>query len=222
MEHETLNLIMLGRSGSGKGTQAKLLVEEFNLEYLGTGDLLRTFTERGNPAAIKLKETLMAGKLVPSWFAFFVWMEKLAYTNIHKGVFFDGSPRKIEEAMILDEVLTWFGRVNVKVILLDITRDEAYHRLINRRVCSLCGKGAYAQDSEARCKYCHGELTTRLEDGPEAINVRLDWFDEQVVPVIEHYEQKGDLIRVGSMRRPEEVHQEILKKLSVQGVHGNG
>ena len=214
MEHETQNLIMLGRSGSGKGTQAKLLVDEFNLEYLGTGDLLRAFTERGNPAAIKLKEVLMSGKLVPSWLAFFVWMEKLAYTNIHKGLFFDGSPRKIEEALILDDVLEWFGRANMKVILVDISREEAYHRLINRRVCSQCGKGAYAQDAGAKCKYCHGELTTRMEDSPDAINVRLDWFDEQVVPVIEHYEKKGNLVRVSGMQSPEEVHQEVLKALA--------
>lgn len=213
MSEQPLNLIMLGRSGSGKGTQAKLLLDEFDLEYIGTGDLLRAFTERGNPAANRLKETLMAGKLAPSWFPFFVWMEKLAYTNVHKGVLFDGSPRKLEEAKILDDVLAWFGRENVKVILVDLSRDEAYHRLINRRICSQCGKGAYAQGEGARCKYCHGELTRRMEDSPDAINVRLDWFDSDVMPVVEHYKKLGKLITVSSQSTPDVVHKEILEKL---------
>ncbi|MEK7487918.1 MAG: nucleoside monophosphate kinase, partial [Patescibacteria group bacterium] len=79
MEKEPLNLIILGRSGSGKGTQAQILSHEFNLEYIGTGDLLRKFSERENAAAHRMKETMAQGKLAPSWMPFFIWMEKLAY-----------------------------------------------------------------------------------------------------------------------------------------------
>ncbi|MEK7520172.1 MAG: nucleoside monophosphate kinase [Patescibacteria group bacterium] len=216
MEDNPLNIIILGRSGSGKGTQAKLLVEELNLEYIATGDLLRAFAERGNIAGLKLKETLTHGKLVPSWFAFFIWMEKLAYTNMHKGVLFDGSPRKIAEAEMLDDVLAWFGRTNMKVVLIDISREEAHHRLSNRMVCPSCGKGAYKKnDGNTRCRYCQAELIARPDDDPMAIESRLDWFENEVIRVIEYYRAKGCLITVSGEQSPEDAHREIMGKLGL-------
>jgi adenylate kinase family enzyme len=156
MEQEPLNLIMLGRSGSG-GTQAEILAHEFNLEYIGTGDLLRKFSERENAAAHRMKETMAQGKLAPSWMPFFIWMEKLAYSDVHKGVLFDGSPRMLGEAITLDEVLDWFERKNVKVILIDISRETALRRLMKRRVCGACKRGAYVEnEKEAERRYCGG------------------------------------------------------------------
>ena len=216
MDKNPLNIILLGRSGSGKGTQAIKLVEYFHLEYIGTGDLLRRFSERDNVAARRMKTTLAQGELAPSWLPFFVWMEKLAYTDTHIGVLFDGSPRKIEEARIFDDVLAWFGRGNIKVILLDISREEAYRRLMSRRICSSCHKGAYVEnetDQMIHCRYCGGDLTIRAEDNPDGIRVRLDWFDNEVMKVIEHYKSQGKLVEVNGEQAPEETHKEILKKL---------
>lgn len=217
MDKTPLNIILLGRSGSGKGTQAKKIVEHFHLEYIGTGDLLRRFSERDNAAARRMKETLAQGKLAPSWLPFFVWMEKLAYTDTHTGVLFDGSPRKLGEAQILDEVLAWFSRDNVTVILLDISREEAYRRLMQRRICSRCGKGAYVEketDQVTYCRYCGGDLTIRAEDNPEGIKMRLDWFDNEVSQVIEHYKKQNKLISVNGEQSPEETHKEIIGKLN--------
>ena len=216
MDKVPLNIILLCRSGSGKGTQAKKLMEYFHLEYIGTGDLLSRFSERDNAAARRMKITLAQGKLAPSWLPFFVWMEKLAYTDTHIGVLFDGSPRKIEEAQILDDVLAWFGRDNVKVILLDISREEAYRRLMSRMICSRCHKGAYVEnetDQMTRCRYCGGDLTIRAEDNPDGIKVRLDWFDNEVTKVTEHYKNQGKLVTVNGEQAPEETYKEILKKL---------
>ncbi len=224
MENEPLNIIILGRSGSGKGTQAKLLVDAFHLEYIGTGNLLRTFSERDNVAAKCVKRMLGAGELVPSWLPFFVWMEKLAYSDEQKGMLFDGSPRKLEEAKILDEVLAWFGRAKVKVILIDVSREEVYQRLMKRRICSQCGRGADFEDEHInakQCHYCYGSLTVRMEDNPEGIKTRLDWFDEHVVPVIEHYKKKGNLIEINGLQDPETTHKEILAKLGVEHYHGH-
>lgn len=217
MDKTSLNIILLGRSGSGKGTQAKKIVEDFHLEYIGTGDLLRRFSERDNAAARRMKETLAQGKLAPSWLPFFVWMEKLAYTDEHRGVLFDGSPRKFGEAQILDDVLAWFGREKVSVILLDISREEAYRRLMQRRICSRCGKGAYVEketEQVAFCRYCGGALTIRAEDNPEGIKMRLDWFDNEVSQVIEHYKERGILIAINGEQSPDDAYKEIMGKLS--------
>lgn len=216
-EKEPLNLILLGRSGSGKGTQARLLVDEFNLEYIGTGDLLRAYSQRDNPLAHRLKETLAQGKLTPSWMPFFIWMEKLAYIDPRKGVLFDGSPRMLDEAKILDEVLAWFSRGNVKVILIDTPRDIAEQRLMKRRACGICGKGAYyekdAEKEVIRCHYCGGNIIMRAEDNPAGIHARLDWFDKEVVPVLSHYRERGMLITADGRKTPPEAHKEILAKL---------
>lgn len=213
-DSQPLGIIILGRSGSGKGTQARFLVEHFGLEYIGTGDLLREFSKRETPAADHLKKVLAQGKLVPSWFAFFVWMEKLAYVAPEKGVLFDGSPRKLAEAQVLDEVLEWYERFNIKVILIDISREEARHRLLNRKVCLQCGKGAYVDNNSDTCEHCGGSLSIRMEDNPQAIDVRLDWFDSEVVPVIAYYRRKGNLIEVDGERLPEEIFQDLLRSFA--------
>jgi len=211
---------MLGRSGSGKGTQAQMLVQDLSLEYIGTGDLLRKFSERDNAAARRMKETMTQGKLAPSWMPFFIWMEKLAYTDINKGVLFDGSPRMLQEAKTLDEVLEWFERDNIKVILIDIPREVAYERLMKRRVCDACKKGAYVEkgrEMAPHCLYCGGELTIRSEDYPEAIASRLDWYDTEVVKVVEYYHNKGKLITISGEKAPEEIHEELLAALKESG-----
>lgn len=220
MEKKPLNIIMLGRSGSGKGTQAQMLVQDLSLEYIGTGDLLRKFSERDNAAARRMKETMAQGKLAPSWMPFFIWMEKLAYTDINKGVLFDGSPRMLEEARTLDEVLEWFERDNVKVILIDIPREVAFERLMKRRVCGTCKKGVYVEKGKEmgqHCLYCGGDLTIRSEDHPEAIDARLDWYDTEVSKVVEYYRNKNELITISGEKTPEEIHEELLAALKESG-----
>lgn len=212
-EEQPLNIILLGRSGCGKGTQGQLLVKEFHLEYIGTGDLLRTYAGRDNTLAHRLKETLTEGKLVPSWMAFFIWMERLSHLDADRGALFDGSPRKLWEAETLDEALRWFGRTNVKVLLVDVPREVARERISHRRVCAQCGKGAYVEGEQRRCQYCGGEIARRLEDTPAAIEMRLNWFDEEVSQSVEHYRTLGKLIVVDGTKTPEEVHMEIMAKL---------
>ena len=108
MEKEPINLIILGRSGSGKERKPRYSHTSLTFEYIGTGDLLRKFSERENAAAHRMKETMAQGKLRSFLDAIFYLMEKLAYTDVHKGVLFDGSPRMLGEAITLDEVLDWF------------------------------------------------------------------------------------------------------------------
>lgn len=210
-----LNIIVLGRSGSGKGTQAKLLCERYNLEYIGTGALLREFAERDNIASKKVKRELAEGKLVPTWVAFFLWMEKLSQVSEDKGVLFDGSPRKVGEAELLGSVLEWYGRNNLKVILVDISREEAIKRMINRRMCARCGRSFYADSDQKdiKCDNCGGNMIMRPEDNPEAIEKRLNWFDEEVSKSINFYEKQGVLVRVNGERPIEEVFQSIVSAL---------
>lgn len=210
-----LNIIVLGRSGSGKGTQAKLLCDKFSLEYIGTGVILRDFAERDNIASKKVKRDLAEGKLVPTWMAFFLWMEKLSQTPEDKGVLFDGSPRKLSEAELLGDVLEWYDRNLVRVVLIDISREEAIKRMINRRVCSKCGRSFYvSHDSgDVKCAYCGGDMMIRPEDNPQAIEKRLNWFDDEVSKSIDYYEKKGILIRINGEQPIEKVFQDMISAI---------
>ena len=183
-------IIILGRSGSGKGTQAELLRK--NLDpclYIYAGDLFREFSEIDTVAGTKIKELLRSGGLPPEWFAAFLWQRELIY-GVHgaENIIIDGSPRRLDEAQEMDEVLTWLGRGQAKVMLIDITEDEAVKRLLKRG---------------------------RTDDTEESIRARLAWFNTEAQPAIEYYEKSGRLIKVDGLGIVEEIHERIRQALNV-------
>jgi len=214
--------IILGRQGCGKGTQAELLVKKFNLIYIGSGELLRERIKKSDFTGRKTEEVTTQGILVPTSLIFQLWINRLEEIKQQKddnfpGIIFDGSPRKLVEAHLLDEALNWYEwDKNIKVLLIDISRQEAFNRLTERRICQQCGQSIPYLDhykTLKKCDQCGGNLETRADDTPEAINKRLDWSEEQLTPVIDFYEKKGLLVRVNGEQPIEEVHQEIINAL---------
>lgn len=181
-----LNIIPLGRSGSGKGTQAKLLAKEFGLKHISSGDLFRALAEREIFIGRQTKETLERGGLFADWFAFWLWVNELIKLDPSQGVILDGASRRLEEAKLLDKVFIQLKRPNLKVLLIDISRQEAIKRLL--------GRG-------------------RKDDSHQIIKKRLDWFDKDVMPSVRYYEKTGRLIRINGEQSTEDVFKEILKKL---------
>ncbi len=213
-----LNIILLGRSGSGKGTQAKFLCNKFNLEYIGSGDLLREFSNRDLTVSKRLKKELAEGKLMPTWIPFYLWLDKLVHLPEDKGILFDGSPRKVAEAKMLEDVLLWFGRKNVKAVLIDVSREEAYKRMISRRICIKCGNISSVktdEKKEIKCEKCNEPMRVRPGDHPDAIEARLDWFDKETQKSIDFYEKKGMLIKINGEQAIEDVSKEIIEKLKI-------
>jgi adenylate kinase len=212
----TLNIVLLGRSGSGKGTQAKFLCDKFDLEYIGSGDLLREFSNRNLAVSRRLKKELAEGKLMPTWIPFYLWLDKLVHLPEDKGILFDGSPRKVAEAEMLEDVLEWFERKNVKAILIEVSRDEAYKRMISRRICIKCGNISSTkthEETDIKCEKCKEPMHVRPGDHPDAIEARLDWFDKETQKSIDFYEKKGILIKINGEQSIEDVSKEILEKL---------
>jgi len=208
-------IILFGRSGSGKGTQADLLRKKFRFEILTTGDFLRELTKKKNYTGRKLKQILAKGGLAPWWLASLAWLEYFVDLNRPKNLILDGSPRSLPEAKLLDEVFAWYG-YQTKVFLIDISEKEAFFRLTKRRICQKCGRlipyvGKY-KDLKV-CDKCGGKLVQRSDDHPKAIQARLDYFKKSVMPVIRYYQRQGRLIRINGEQSIEDVHQEILKYL---------
>lgn len=189
---ESKTIIILGRSGSGKGTQAELLKKLLEpCLYVYAGDLFRELAQTETVAGLKVKEILEVGGLPPEWLAAFLWQRKLVegLKSGRENIIMDGSPRRLDEAQEMDEVFEWLGRPEVKIILVDITEDEAVRRLLKRG---------------------------RADDTEEAIRARLAWFNTEALPAIEYYEKSGRLIRVDGMGSVEEIHSRIKNALGIQ------
>ncbi len=211
--------IILGRAGCGKGTQAKLLMEHFgNLFYISTGGLFRRLAKQETQVGHKVKDVLDNGGLQFDYLATMLWVSEISY-NLKEGQGFclDGAPRRIEEARVLDDFLKYFGRKeNTVIILLDISRKEAFDRLTKRRICKGCGQlipwvGEY-KNMES-CDKCGGFLEERPDDVPEAINNRLDYFDKEVMKVVKYFKKRKMLVRINGEQPIEKVFQDILAEV---------
>ena len=209
----------MGRSGSGKGTQAKFLMKYFkNLFYICTGDLIRDLTKRKTEAGKKLKTVIEQGGLIHDDLAISLWMHKIA-SNVkeNQGILCDGFPRRLNEAKSLDRFLEFLERKeNVFCLLIDISRKEALNRLLKRRICKKCGRLAPWNKEFKKlklCDKCGGELIARSDDTIKAINNRLDFYEKRVVPVINHYKKQNRLIKINGGQGAENVFKNILKKI---------
>lgn len=212
-------IILMGRSGCGKGTQAKLLIKEFGFNYLSSGKFLRDRTKKNDFSGKKIKKVMGKGELVPTPVMFRLWAGKIAEIRKKinkKGLILDGNPRALLEAELMDGIFEWFEWTRIKVILLDISDKEAFGRLTKRRICQKCGRlipwvGQFKKLK--KCDKCGGELITRFDDKPEAIKARLDFYEEDVQPAVDYYEKQGKLIRVSGEQSIEGVHQKVKKAL---------
>ena len=212
-------VILLGRSGSGKGTQAKLLIKEFGFDYLCGGNLLRTRAKKNDFNGRKLKKVMESGELAPTHLVFNIWLEQVEKKRDSinkKGLILDGNPRILIEAQLIDIAFDWYEWSDVKVILLDISHQEAFDRLTSRRICQKCSRIiSLAGDFVGMkvCDKCGGELVTRSDDKPEAIRARLDYYKREVEPVVKYYEKQKRLIRVDGEKSVEDVYQDIKRIL---------
>ena len=208
-----LTVIMLGRPGSGKGTQAFMLAYKLSARAFGTGELLRGLAREKSFLGKKVDGLLAKGNLVPSWLASFVWIRELGKVQPHEPLIFDGSPRTLGEAKMLDEVLLWYGRNKRAVFLIDISPRESLRRLKNRRICVGCKRPLFLRkglDVARQCVNCGGRLIRRSDDTPLIIRKRLKIFEKDLTPVIKYYRSQNTLRVIDGQKDQGSVSQEIF------------
>jgi adenylate kinase len=213
-----LNLIMMGPPGAGKGTQAERLVEDFDLPYYATGDILRAAvrdeTELGNEA----REYMDRGELVPDELISGVVMERVDSPEAEDGFLLDGFPRTVPQAELLEEMLDERGRQLTGVLAIELPDEEVIRRLSGRRICVAQGHVYHLEfdppKDERVCDEDGSELIQRDDDRPETVKRRLSVYYEQTAPLIDLYDQRGLLRRFDGTRSPDEVHSHIRATLA--------
>ncbi|MBA2581737.1 MAG: adenylate kinase [Thermoleophilaceae bacterium] len=213
-----MNLIMLGPPGAGKGTQAERLVEDFELPYYATGDILRAAVRDGSELGREAKEHMDRGDLVPDELITKVIVERLDTPEAADGFVLDGFPRTRGQAQSLDEQIDRLGRRLTAALLIEVDDDEVVRRLSGRRVCAANGHLYHVDHdppkSEGVCDEDGSALEQRDDDRPETVKHRLEVYHEQTQPLVEFYDERGMLRRFNGSRKPGEVHDHIKATLA--------
>ena len=197
-------LILLGPPGAGKGTQARILEEDFGLVQLSTGDLLRAAVAAGTDAGKQAKAVMEAGGLVSDDIVLAILKDRMTQPDVAKGIILDGFPRTDGQAAALDGLLAATGqRVNA-AISLEVDDEAMVGRVAGRYTCGGCGEGyhdSFKQPAQAGvCDKCGGTaFKRRADDNAETVRERLQAYHAQTAPLIAYYDGKDVLQRIDAM-----------------------
>jgi len=196
-------LILLGPPGAGKGTQARMLEEDFGLIQLSTGDMLRAAVQAGSPAGLAAKAVMEAGGLVSDDIVTAVLAERLAGLK-DKGIILDGYPRTTPQAEALDGLLAAQGRSVTAAVSLEVDDAAMVQRISGRYTCAGCGEGYHdtfkGPAQAGSCDKCGGTaFKRRADDKAETVRDRLEAYHAQTAPLIAFYQARGQLQRIDAM-----------------------
>lgn len=186
-----MNILLFGKPGAGKGTQAPKLSDALGVPILATGDVLRTAVREGTPLGKKAKEFMDRGDLVPDDVILGIVGETLSRPEYSRGVILDGVVRTVPQAEGLDRVLKVLKHQLDAVLAFEIDGDEIVERLSGRTVCETCQTPYTGRAAGDRCDKCGGTLVRRKDDEPDAIRNRLAVYDAQTAPVFDWYKRNG-------------------------------
>lgn len=203
------NIILLGAPGAGKGTQAAMIAEEFNVPHISTGDILRRNMKEGTPLGLKAKAFVESGGLVPDEVVIGLVEDRLSQDDCKNGYILDGFPRTIAQAEALDKV----ARIDL-AINIDVPFETIIDRLGGRRVC-VCGETYHVSmlNGETTCKRCGKELFIRDDDKPETVKNRLKVYSDQTQPLIDYYRSQNKVVDIEANGTKEEIFADIKKVL---------
>jgi adenylate kinase len=233
-----MRLILLGPPGSGKGTQASLLSEKYDIPSISTGDILRQSIEAQEELGLKAKKYMDEGALVPDELVIEIVKSRLIKPDcvryahqrlrlLERGFILDGFPRTVAQAEALDSLLDnpltpfikgdFLGYSLRAVINIDLKDEVVIERLSGRRMCRRCNRIYHVvylpPKTTGICDDCGETLYQRDDDKPEAIKKRLQVYMIQTTPLIRYYQGKGKLISINGDREVREIHEDIVKLL---------
>lgn len=192
-----MKIIMLGAPGAGKGTQAKMIAEKYQVPHISTGDIFRANIKNGTELGIEAKKYIDQGLLVPDELTVKILLDRVANPDCVNGYVLDGFPRTIPQAEVLDNALTELDDKIDYAINVDVPDENIVRRMGGRRACLSCGATYHIEHippkAEGICDKCGQELVLRDDDKPETVKNRLDVYHKQTQPLIDFYSNKGVL-----------------------------
>ena len=188
-----MKMILLGAPGVGKGTQAEIISDRYNIPQVSTGNILREAMKSGTEEGLKAKAFIESGQLVPDDVVIGILKDRIAQEDCACGFILDGFPRTIAQAEALDRM----GVEIDTVIDIEVDDEKIARRMSGRRVCEKCGSTYHLVHKQPKeegiCDRCAGALVQRKDDKPETVLERLSVYHEQTEPLIEYYKKQGKL-----------------------------
>jgi adenylate kinase len=218
----SLNLIILGPPGAGKGTQAERVARARGIPKISTGDMLREAVQQGTPVGRQAQAIMARGELVSDNVMIGIVRERLDRSDARKGFVLDGFPRTVAQAEALDEILA--GRGAVVVVDIAVPDAELVRRLASRLVCERCGAtlapgapgapkspgpSGSSGDAGAACAACGGRLVQRHDDNEAVVRERLKVYHRQTRPIVEFYQSRPTFRSVDGAQPPDTVSADL-------------
>ena len=209
-----MKLILLGAPGAGKGTQAEIISEKYNIPTISTGNIIRAALKNGTEMGLKAKSYIDAGELVPDDVVIGIIRERLSEDDCKGGFILDGFPRTIPQAEALDTM----GIAIDAALSIEVDDSEIVKRMSGRRVCEKCGASYHTEykkpQVEGVCNLCQGNLVIRKDDEPETVLNRLNVYHDQTEPLKSYYNAQNKLLIVQGQDEVKDTTALVLKALS--------
>jgi adenylate kinase len=213
-----MRVVFLGAPGVGKGTQADRIAAQCLVAKISTGDLLREAVRDQTTLGLEAKRYMDQGSLVPDTVVIGLVREKLADPSCANGFVLDGFPRTIPQAEALGTVLTSQGVALDRIVNFQVSREDVVRRLSGRRSCPKCQATFHVDFAPPKvdgiCDRCGAPLIQRSDDRRDAIEMRLKVYDEQTVPLVRYYQERGHLLQLDGSGSVDEVFQHLLQELA--------
>lgn len=208
----------MGPAGAGKGTMSDLILKEYDIPHISTGDMLRdnvrNNTELGNLA----KSYMDAGNLVPDDVIIAMVEKRLQEDDCQKGYLLDGFPRTLVQAEAFEKIENRIGKPVECVIALEVGFDTLVERITGRRICPKCGAIYHIHNKPSKvegiCDVCGSELTQRKDDTVEQLTVRMDGYEKSTKPVIDFYDKRGIVSYIDASQETAAVFEKVKEALS--------
>ncbi|WP_024955458.1 adenylate kinase [Sulfurospirillum arcachonense] len=213
-----MNLMVFGAPGAGKGTQAKFLIEKYNIPQISTGDILRAAISEQTDMGMEAKKFMDEGKLVPDSTIIGIIKDRLAQDDCKSGFILDGFPRTLPQAEALKTLMDDMKISLDKVISLNVPDELIVGRITGRRVCPGCGASFHVEFNPSKikdvCDYCGDKLVIRKDDNAETVKSRLGAYHAQTAPLIEFYTNMGVMVELDGTKDVSEVTKDMFNSLS--------
>lgn len=213
-----MNILIMGPAGAGKGTMSDLILKEYDIPHISTGDMLRENVRNNTELGLTAKSYMESGRLVPDDVINAMVEKRLQEDDCQKGYLLDGFPRTLVQAQAFEKISEKIGKTVECVLALEVDFDVLKERITGRRVCPKCGAiyhiHNFPSKVEGICDVCGSELKQRSDDTVEKLTQRMEEYENSTKPVIDFFEDKNVVKHLNAAEKPEIVFGKIQEALN--------